>query len=93
MSRSYRHNPWVSITSAGYRRGEKRDKIIWHQQVRSKTHQILRQIRDYDDSLDVPPLPHKHEVEIWTWLKDGKQKCIQSRDTLLYWTKDGYLRK
>jgi len=93
MSRSYRHNPWISVTSSGYRRGEKRDKIIWHQQERSKAHQILRSIRSYDDSLDIPPFPHKNDVEIWCWLKDGRQRVINNRFSIMYWTKDGYLRK
>lgn len=93
MSRSYRHNPWISVTTAGYNRSEKKDKIIWHQQARSRANQILRSIRCYDDALDIPPLPHKNDTEIWRWIKDGKQKVIHYIDSIMYWTKEGYLRK
>lgn len=93
MSKSYRKHPFISLTCAGYRRGEKKDKTIWHQQSRSKIRRILRLIRSYEEALDIPNLPHKNDVEIWTWTKDGKCRVNPKVSVYMYWTKDGYLKK
>jgi hypothetical protein len=68
MSRSRRKTPIASITCAGYRKGEKKDK-----QHANRTHrQRVKEIMAKGDE-DRMTITKKDTSNVYTFLKDGKQ--------------------
>ena len=64
MSRSMRKNPFCSITVNGFRKGEKRDKVLGHRKYRRMT-KVINLEQDIITSF-------KKYIDSWTWNKDGK---------------------
>ena len=64
MSRSTRKNPFCSITINGFRKGEKRDKVLGHRKYRRMTKVVNLE----EDTV----LSFKKYINSWTWNKDGK---------------------
>lgn len=91
MSRSFRKNNIISITTCGYKISEKEEKRRAHKNLRTKSKQELH--INGEDSM----LPVIREVSnVWQWKKDGKQRISDWRncpDKSLHFTKEGKLRK
>lgn len=91
MSRSFRKNNIISITTYGYKISEKEEKRRAHKNLRSKSKQEIH--INGEDSL----LPDIREVSnVWMWKKDGKQRIYDWKncpDKSLHFTKEGKLRK
>lgn len=94
MSRSYRHNNFVSNTCCGYDSSEKEDKQRANRKLRSKSKIAINNSINDPDSVMLPDI--REVDEKYTWKKEGKQlvnpkRRQYSRD--MHFTKDGKLRK
>jgi len=70
MSRSYKKQPFVSITPAD---SEKFDKILFHRRMRHEERRRLQETKksgEFDDHLTTLP---EAVSDPWMWAKDGRQ--------------------
>lgn len=79
MSRSYRKNPIIGITTC---RSERQDKKIWHKRWRAleRTGLAVTSSQDFDAYL---PLLENEISNIWQMGKDGKQYWSLKSQTII----------
>ena len=73
MSRSRRKNPFCSITTGGFNRGEKDEKRMINRKARRMNrHKISIDIETTEEVIFIDKLREIHEV--WEMRKDGKKR-------------------
>lgn len=69
MSRSYRKNPIMGITTCS---SERQDKKIWHQRLRARERTAISST-SFEDLDSYVPISEKVVSNTWQMGKDGKQ--------------------